>query len=105
MEIFTISHLWSIVKGLVCDCLAPRRDVSEEDDPRLSPDSVEVVVGFLFPSPPWPARGGNHCSSTREIMKQQERILFAEIPEVRELAVSSRRSSTRKNHPSRMHQI
>jgi hypothetical protein len=38
-------------------------------------------------------------------MKQQERILFAEIPEVRELAVSSRRSSTRKNHPSRMHQI
>jgi hypothetical protein len=38
-------------------------------------------------------------------MKQQERILFAEIPEVRELAVSGCRSSTRKHHPSMMHQI
>jgi hypothetical protein len=93
------------VKDPVCDCLTPRLDAREENDPRLTPDLVEVAVDFLFPSPPWPARGGNHCSSTREIMKQQERILFAKIPEVRELAISNRRSSTRKHHPSRMHQI
>jgi hypothetical protein len=65
-ESFPISHLRSRGKGLTCDCLAPHRSARKVADPRLIPRSAELATGFLFPSPPWPAKGVQRSTTNPE---------------------------------------